>query len=243
MPMGGIVTFSTSRVRDQDGVRRLEFAVTGSVQTWPNWLAISFDHLKEADSARQRLAVAVGDDAGEANALVAEYQASLQAISSSVFALDALYGVISAMITVPEADKASRIERKAGRAVWVADAVVRASARMPNDVAKILTKRIHCAYQARDLAVHPPHIQEPYAVHPLLQNTKVPQRWLDYNLETSRELSTWITEALSWVIDHPKPSNTALTEWAARASKILHRIVDPLSNVNATPELGLQRSA
>jgi len=105
----------------------------------------------------------VGD--AEASALVEEYQAGMQAISSAVFA-DALYGVIAGMITVPEAEIARRKQRNDGRAVWVADAIIRASARMPNDVRKAVTQSIHKAYRARDLAVHPPHVQEPYAGRP-----------------------------------------------------------------------------
>jgi hypothetical protein len=68
--------------------------------------------------------------------LIEEYQAGMQAISSAVFAVDALYGVIAGMITVPEAEIARRKQRNDGRAVWVADAIIRASARMPNDVRK-----------------------------------------------------------------------------------------------------------
>jgi len=69
----------------------------------------------------------------EASLLIEEYQAGLQAISSAVFSLDAMYGVISRMIDVPEAEIARRKQKNDGRAVWVADAIIRASARMPND--------------------------------------------------------------------------------------------------------------
>ena len=38
----------------------------GLVQTWPNWLAIAFDRLQEANDARQRLAVTAAGRVGEA---------------------------------------------------------------------------------------------------------------------------------------------------------------------------------
>jgi hypothetical protein len=197
--MGGAVTLSASRVRDQDGVLRLEVSVDGGlVQTWPNWLAIAFDRLQEANDAQQRLAATTPGGTGEAQAavLIEEYQAGLQATSSAVFALDALNGVIFRMITVPEAEIARRKQRNDGRAVWVADAIIRASARMPNDVRKALTENIHRAYMVRDLAVHPPHVQEPYALHPQFPTIRVPKRWIDYNFETSMELARWVVEAM-----------------------------------------------
>jgi hypothetical protein len=239
--MGGAVTLSASRVRDQDGVLRLESNVEGGlVQTWPNWLAIAFDRLQEANDARQRLTAAGGVGEAEASVLIEEYQAGLQAISSAVFAVDALYGVIAGMITIPEAEIARRKQRNDGRAVWVADAIIRASARMPNDVRKAVTESIHRAYRARDLAVHPPHAQEPYALHPQLPNTRVPKRWIDYNFEASIELARWVVEAMMWVIDHPQPRNRALTAWAAIASGMLHRIVDPFMNADPSSPLALR---
>ena len=244
MPTGGAVTLSVSRVRDQDGVLGLEVNVDGGlVQTWPNWLAIAFDRLQEANDARQRLTVTAASGVGEAetSALIEEYQAGMQAISSAVFAVDALYGVIAGMITVPEAEIPRRKQRNDGRAVWVADAIIRASARMPNDVRKAVTQSIHKAYSARDLAVHPPHVQEPYALHPQLLNTRVPKRWIDYNFETSMELARRVVEAMIWVIDHPQPRNRALTAWATIASGMLHRIVDPFMNADPSSPLALRR--
>lgn len=244
MPIGGVVTYSAARVYDQDGVHRLQVDIVGGlVQTWPNWLAIAFDRLQEANVARQRLmeTTASGVGEAEANVLVEEYQASMQAISSTVFALDALYGVIAEMITVPEAEKARRKQRNDGRAVWVSDAIIRASSRMPNDVRKTVNENIHKAYRARDLAVHPPHVPEPYALHPQLQDTRVPKRWIDYNFETSIEVARSVVEAMIWVIDHPQPRNRALTTWTATASGMLHRIVDPFMDADPGSPLALRR--
>ena len=243
MPVGGSASLSASRVTDQDGVLRLQINVDGGlVQTWPNWLAIAFDRLQEANGAWQRLKAATASGVGEAEAsvLIEEYQAGLQAISSAVFSLDAFYGVISRMITVPEAEIAGRKRRNDGRAVWVADAIIRASARMPNDVRKTVAKSIHRAYRARDLAVHPPHIQEPFALHPHLHNTRVPKRWIDYNFEASMEIVRWVAEAMIWVIDHPQPRNRILTTWAVTASWMLHRIVDPFMNADPSSPLALR---
>src|SRR4029077_2149461 len=112
---------------------------------------------------------------------------------------------------------------------------------MPNDVRKAMTQSIHKAYRARDLAVHPPHVQEPYALHPQLLNTRVPKRWIDYNFETSMDLARWVVEAMIWVIDHPQPRNRALTAWATIASGMLHRIVDPFMNADPSSPLALRR--
>jgi hypothetical protein len=246
MPVGGVVTLSASRVRDKDGSIRLQVSTDhGSIQTWPNWLAISFDSLQVAERAWQRLPeeASEGADVATATVLVQEYQAALQTISAAVFALDAFYGVISRMVTVPEQEKIARQTRNDGRAVWVADAVIRASAGMPNGTRQAITEGIHKAYKARDLAVHPPHIPEPLAVHPRLENAQVPKRWIDYSFESSMKLMYWCVEAMRWPVDHPQPRNASLTTWAPIASRILHKIVDPFTELDTSSPLSLRRPA
>lgn len=154
MPTGADFTVSASRVCDQNGVPELRVTVDlGSVQTWPDWLTITFARLQEASVARQRMIAATANDVGEAasNALIEEYRACLQATSAAVFALDAFYGVIREFITVPEAEQDARRQRNDGRAVWVADAILRASSRMPNDVRKTTAEKIHNAIRRETL--------------------------------------------------------------------------------------------
>lgn len=103
-----------------------------------------------------------------------------------------------------------------------------------------MTKSIHRAYKARDLAVHPPHIQEPFVLHPHLHNTRVPKRWIDYNFEASMEIISRVVDAMIWVIDHPQSRSRILTTWAATASWMLHRIVDPFVNADPSSPLALR---
>jgi hypothetical protein len=149
MPTGGAVNLSASRVQGKDGSVRLQVSADhGLVQTWPNWLAISFDSLQVAERACRRLpevALGGGDVTPTAALLVEEYQASLQTISAAVFALDAFYGVISRMVTISEQEKMARQASNDGRAVWVADAIFRASAGMPNGTRQALKRGIHRA--------------------------------------------------------------------------------------------------
>jgi hypothetical protein len=246
MPVGGSAILRATRVRDQDGILKLQVNVDGGlVQTWPNWLAIAFDRLQEAFGARERLlrASASGESEAEANAVVAEYQAGLQAISSAVFALDALYGVIAHMIIIPKVEVEARKLKDEGRAVAVADAILRASARMPNEARKLVAKNIHSVYKARDLAVHPAYVQEPFTFHPQLDGTKVPQRWIDYNFEASMEVVRCVVGAMTWAIDHPQPLNPALVAWAKIATTMLHRIIDPFVNADPSSPLALERPA
>jgi hypothetical protein len=243
--MGGTVALSASRVRDKDGSVRLQGSVDyGLVQTWPNWLAISFDSLQVAERAWRLIPqVAPGDaDAlAAANLLVQEYQASLQTISAAVFALDAFYGVISGMVTVPEQEKVARQTSNAGRAVWVVDAIIRASAGMPNSARQALKVGIHNAYKARDLAVHPAHTPEPMALHPRLEASLVPKRWIDYSFESSMKPIYWCVEAMTWVVDYPQSQITNLAAWAPIASKLLHRIIDPFIELDNSSPLALRR--
>jgi hypothetical protein len=208
-----------------DGMPAMEVThVQAAVQTWPDWLSIAFTRLGDVKAARRRMigAVAAGDDAAETASLTEEFQASLQAIAAAVFGLDAFYGVICEMVNIPDAEKDAR--RRAGRAVWVADAIGRAS-RMPNDVRKTMSENVHTAYGLRDGAVHPPFLVEPYAIHPGL-NQAVPQFYSHYTLELSHGAVSWAAEAIMWVVDRPQPRNPAVCAYAIGASDLLHAVVD-----------------
>jgi hypothetical protein len=209
-----------------------------AVQTWPDWLTIGFARFEDVCAARQRMetATAAGDGAGETASLSDELQGSLQVISAAVFALDAFYGVIRDMVVVPQKERQARERKRAGRAVWVADTIRRAS-RMPNDVSKTMTKNLHLAYQLRDRAVHPPHIVEPYAVHPGL-NLAVPQFYSYYTLEASRSTISWAAEAIMWVVDRPQLRNQAILKFAQGASEILHSVIDDHVTVDPNAPIG-----
>ncbi len=205
--------------------------VHSSVQTWPDWLAIAFGHLKEAQEARERLILAFAehDNDAESEALTAEFRASLQAITASVIALDGFYGAIRDMVPVPPVTADERRQNQAGRAVWVADAIIRAS-RMPNAVRRSLTKDIHTAYRARDTAVHPSVEVGRFAHHPALPGAPVPQLYANFIVEAARGLVQVVVEAIMWVTDQPQPRNAAVAAFATTASEMLHRTVDPRDN-------------
>lgn len=229
---------------DETGTPQVRITeVHSSVQTWPDWLTIAFDHLKEARIARERLILAFSghnNDVGS-EALTAEFKASLQAVTTSVIALDGFYGAIRDMVPVPPAIAEKRQQNEAGRAVWVADAIIRAS-RMPNAIRKMLTKDIHTAYKARDTAVHPKVEIGRFAHHPALPGAPVPQLYADFIIEAARGLIQVVVEAIMWVTDHPQPRNAAIIAYAPTASEILHRIVDSLITIDPNSPLARQPS-
>lgn len=102
---------------------------------------------------------------------------------------------------------------------------------------------VHAAFKARDVAVHPPYIQEPFAFHPQLHQTRVPKRWIDYNFEASKEVVGWVVEAMTWVIDHPQTRNPVLVSWAKTAATMLHQIIDPFVNADPSFPFALERSS
>jgi hypothetical protein len=88
-----------------------------------------------------------------------------------------------------------------------------------------MTKSVHMAIELRDGAVHPRHFAAPYAIHPGM-NLAVPSFYARYTRETSHGVVSWATEAIMWVVDHPKPGYRALNDFAAGASDLLHGVVD-----------------
>jgi hypothetical protein len=237
VPSGATFTIPAGAIQlsvDQNGASRLQITeVHSSVQTWPDWLAIAFNCLKEASTARKRLTAATSahDRDAESEAITDEFKASLQTMTASVIALDGFYGAICDMVPVSPAVREERQRKESGRAVWVADAIIRAS-RMPGAVQKTLTKDIHTAYKARDTAVHPKVKTGRFAHHPALPGAPVPQLYADFIVEASQGLVQLTVEAIMWVTDHPQPRNAAITAYAPTASEMLHRIVDPAITID-----------
>lgn len=219
---------------DEDGTLKAELThFEGAIQTWTDWLSIAFARLQDAKNARKRLTAATKkeDESGENAALSEEFQSSLQAISGAVFALDAFYGVIESMIRIPDSVRASRQRNNEGRAVWVSDAIGRAS-RLPNDMRKSVDKNIHAVYRLRDGAVHPSYDSQQFFVHPGL-NQGVHKYYADYTLESTAGVVAAVAEAIMCVTDRPQPRNKAVTEYAPGASTLLHEIVD--GHLNYSP--------
>ena len=247
VPPGSSFIFPADSIQislDETGAPQVRITeVHSSVQTWPDWLTIAFGHLKEAQAARERLILAFAghNNDAEGEALTSEFKASLQVMTASVIALDGFYGAIRDMVPVPLAIADERRQNQAGRAVWVADAIIRAS-RMPNAVRKVLTKDIHTAYKARDTAVHPRVEIGRFAHHPALPGTPVPQLYADFIVEAARGLIQMVVEAIMWVADRPQPRNAAITAYAPTASEMLHRIVDPLITIDPNSPLAQQPS-
>lgn len=237
VPPGATFTIPAHAIQlsfGQSGESQLQITeVHSSVQTWPDWLGIAFDCLKESSAARKHLtaATAAHDREAESKTLTSEFKASLQTMTASVIALDGFYGAICDMVPVSPAIREERQRKDSGRAVWVADTIIRAS-RMPGTVQKTLTKGIHSAYRARDTAVHPRVQTGRFAHHPALPGASVPQLYADFIVEASRGLVQLTVEAIMWVTDHPQPRNAAITAYAPAASEMLHRIVDPFVTID-----------
>ncbi len=229
----------------KNGVAQLQITEAhSSVQTWPDWLAIAFDHLKEAGAARKRLtaSTAAQDRDALGKALTQEFKASLQAMTAGAIALDGFYGAIRDMVPIPPAVREERRQKESGRAVWVADTIIRAS-RMPGPVQRTITKGVHTVYKARDTAVHPQVKTGRFAHHPALPGTPVPQLYADFTLEAGQGLIQLVIEAIMWVTDHPQPRNAAITAYAPTASAMLHQTVDHVITIDPRSPLARRPSS
>ena len=233
LPVGSIVISI-----GEDGLPAIEpVTPVARYQAWPDWLDVALQHAKAARSARSHIteAIEAGDDHGDHDALVREFHDTLVAVTSSAFALDALYAVIKDFVPISDDERAARKANNLPRAAWVFDAVRRVTP-LTNADAKKLSEAMETIYKLRDLAVHPDYNISDFVVHHGLRQA-VPAIFVHFRAENALAAFAMAAEVIMRVADLPRPGVEGLAAFAATASEVVHAIVD--EHVSFSPDARL----
>jgi len=190
----------------------------------PTWIQIAKRHLESALAAlvTRQSAWSGNDENAKAQALEAEFEASMQAIMAAAIAWDAEYAVLREHVAVP-ADMAEKWRTgRTARYVQVAEIVRRAFKLKPKGVSA-LRANLKEIYRYRDLAVHPSgKIQAPMH-HPELD---LGMEWrFVYFRAKNAELAVAAAAGMLWDLAHNgKAIDPKVTEYqktlAARLQEI-----------------------
>ena len=127
---------------------------------WIEWSRIAVKHLRGARAARLRL-LARKDAAGNrAEVMQDEYSDSLVTISASAHALDAAYGALQPLVTMPQ------LGNDAARHDHIRSALA-AGYRLGNDLGRRWNKEFSWLFGLRDAAVHHREVSRPTVPHPI----------------------------------------------------------------------------
>lgn len=190
----------------------------------PTWIQIAKRHLDVALLAlanRQR-AWAGTDENAKAQALEAEFEASMQAIMAAAIAWDAVYAVLREHVVIPPAMATKWRNGRTARYMQVSETVRRAFGLKPKG-ASVLRMNLKELYRYRDFAVHPSgKIQAPM-LHPELD---LGMEWrFVYFRARNAELAVLAAAAMLWDLAHnAKSKDQKLSEYQAALATRLKEI-------------------
>ena len=163
----------------------------------PSWVQIAKRHLDSALVARgSRDAAWQGtDESAKAQALEAEFEASMQAIMAAAIAWDAAYAVLREHVAIPQAMLDTWRKGRTARYTQVAEVVRRAFSLKPKGAA-LLRANLKELYRYRDLAVHPSGKIEAPLLHPEL-NLGMEWRFV-YFRAANAEIAVQAAAAMLW---------------------------------------------
>ena len=169
IPPGGIVLRTTDDGSPAMGPVKVEL----SLAMWPHWLDMTVRHATTASKARKRVLAshAANDSSSLHDALTEEFQAGVQSISASAFALDGLYAELDEVAVIPQTTKDLWTKNRTSRAKRLAE-VLRLTSVIPNHRFTKLRTGIVTVFRFRDEAVHP----VARFAEPLLARPRSPRR-------------------------------------------------------------------
>ena len=139
------------------------------------------------------------DDEAKEHTLEAEFESSMQAITSAAIAWDAFYSILLQNVKVPQSIIEKWRSGRTARYSQVAEIVRRAFSLNPKNAA-ILRANLKEIYRFRDIAVHPSGKIKAALLHPEL-NIGVEWRFV-YFRATNAELAVSAAAAMLWELAH-----------------------------------------
>lgn len=217
IPKGGL------RIRLDDEEPSLDpVRVEVALDVWEHWLEIARKHLDDAESSRVALvaAHAKGDEQGKGECLGAELQAGMVATSAAAFSVDSFYASTKSRLPPAPDLEASWRRNGTGRPAQIAETLKRGfqtSHKGFGDVREGLEQ----VFKFRGWAVHAPaEFKEP-VLHPVI-DAGVEWRFIAFGVENCREITRFVTELITQLMERPKSEHAQLVEWCTAYSQRPH---------------------
>jgi hypothetical protein len=136
------------------------FSVEITHHLWINWTRIAAKHLQAARDSRERVVATKAAGGNWAEVMEDEYSDSLVTISAAAHALDAAYGALKPLVTMPQlGDRAARHDH--------IRSALAAGYRLDNDLCRRWRKDFVWLFDLRDAAVHHREVSRPTVPHPI----------------------------------------------------------------------------
>lgn len=212
------------RIRDDGEIEGDPLILHVRFDVCPTWIQIAKRHLDNAlvVLSNRQLVWTETDEGAKAQALEAEFEASMQAIMAAAIAWDAAYAVLREHVTLPPAMAEKWRKGRTARYTQVSEIVRRAFSLKPKGALALRTN-LKEIYRYRDLAVHPSGRIEAPMLHPELD---LGMEWrFVYFRAKNAEIAVLAAAAMLWDLAHNgKAKDPKVTEYqktlAARLQEI-----------------------
>lgn len=190
------------------------------------WLSIALDHLQNANAARKELLAAKESNRDFGPSLEREFRASMQAITSSAIAIDALYAVLKSKLGSNQ-KRYNRQKRSAARHAQVSE-LIKQAFQLKQKGFDSLRDAVDEIFALRDRAVHPTGEFSDAVQHPELL-VGVEARQVIYSYENALKVVQVTVAYISELAAKGKAKNKDLKEYAVSLNLRVEKIrSDPL---------------
>jgi hypothetical protein len=212
IPPGGLVISRDSAGKPVGGPMTIHV----HFDVGPTWLEIALRHLEDAKVKRAvRIEAWQGtDEQAKAAALEGEFEASMQAITAAVTAIDAFYAVVRTKTQLPHDLIAAWRKNRTARDAQVSELLRRAFSLNSNDThTRVLRQNLRELYRIRGQAVHPTGKIEAPVLHPEL-GVGVEWRFAEFRFENAYLAVRETVSMLCQLVTYGKPQNAQIQKYA-----------------------------
>jgi hypothetical protein len=175
---------------------------------WMTWLQIACEHERDAAEARDRAETVEAVEFGEA--VGQETRAAMVAVSASAHALDAFYGKVRQVGTLPPNTWETWERNKTRQWGRILETLKHCF-----DIGRHASRwagALEWLFDLRDSAVHHTSEARPTVLHPT-GRSHVAQETLDYSLEAAQRAVGLAIEVMTTCLESPRPGQSDIKAW------------------------------
>lgn len=210
-----------------------EVRLTIATHLWLHWLRIGVEHARAAEAARAELMQCRPEDTGSSPAIAAEMHASMVGVAAAAFAIDALYGEVKDLVSVPQEtrDRWNNPDDRTARPSVIFE-TFKMGCKL-GDRTREWPPRLKALFDLRDPAVHHRLTRTETVPHPSGRPFNVGKEFGDYSLEVVRSSLELAFDVALTVLRHPKSSE--MQAWAERMGHVPTEVEAVRSRLSAPP--------
>lgn len=221
IPIGGLLA-----TIGENGEPDISLKVTTRINAWMHWLDIALQHLRSAQAAHEDAVVSRqrGDVQLPHEAILREYQASLQSSCACAYSAEAFWYALLDYNVVPQERldewKLARTARP--KRLW---STILLASRIPRASQGTLRQGVISLFEFRNIAIHPGLPFEDPVLHPELK-IGLDRSYVRYRFQNASNGFAVLIELLVRTLVGIKPRDDQFDEWVRSSRQVMVQFLD-----------------